>query len=326
MPTYAIALAAAAAALCAIVASYSSFGLLFRIRLGQHATFTPIGSGQAGAAIVEYAPLSHPLLRELRETFCLDAIAGEGADFERLTRLMNWVHGLSAHARTPSRPQRMNGLHLAHLAQEEGKRLNCLMYSTIMNDATLSLGIPSRILYLLPHKNPPPENHVVTAAYCQELGKWVMFDADMNAFVTDPDSAPLGLAEIRRRLVLRQPLSVSDSVDLRYASLLGRRLLKRLYVWYLSKNIFRMVCPVRSEPDYETAKSGRRYMQLIPDGYNDEWLVAPRRTPAGNETWCTRDEEAFWQEPRHGGEAGAEVRSPVGGTTVRVTLDCQGTP
>jgi hypothetical protein len=298
MPTCAIALAAAAFALCAILATYFSFGLLFRVRLSRHATFTPMGSSQAEAAVVEYEPLSHPLLRELRETFRLDAIAGEGGDFERLARLMKWVHALTTHARSPSRPQRMNGLHLAHLAQEEGKRLNCWMYSTIMNDATLSLGIPSRIIYLLPHKDPPSENHVVTTAYCRELGRWVMFDADMNAFVTDPDGTPLGITEIRRRVVYRQPLRVSDSVDLKYASLLGSRLLKRLYLWYLSKNIFRMNCPMRSEPDYETAKSGRRYMQLIPDGYNDEWLDAPRRTPAGNETRYIRDEEAFWQAPQ----------------------------
>lgn len=299
MPYYAAAVVAFAAVLFAILATYLAFGRLFRVRLKRHATFTPIGGSGEETPVVQYAPVSHPTLQGFRETFGLDAIAGEGGDFARLVQVMEWVHGLTTHARNPSRPERMNGPHLARLAQQ-GKRLNCWMYSTIMNDATLSLGIPSRIIYLLPLKDPPSENHVVTSAFCRDLEKWVLFDADMNAFVTDPEGTPLGIAEIRRRIVRRQPLRVSDSVDLRYASLIGSRLLKRLYLWYLSKNIFRMSCPLRSEPDFETAKSDRRYMQLIPDGYNDEWLDAPRRTPRGNETRCIRDENTFWQPPQAG--------------------------
>ena len=99
---------------------------------------------------------------------------------------------------------------------------------------------------------------------------------------TDEDGTPLGIMEIRDRIVRRAPLRVSNTIHMAHAALLGKRLLKRLYIWYLSKNIFRIDCPVRSEPDYEKQPSGRTYLHLIPDGYHDEWLEAPRVTQRGN--------------------------------------------
>ena len=296
LPYYATALVCVGGVLGAILAAYFLIGRLFHVRLSRHATFTPVDGSEDNVPAVQYAAASHPLLQELRKTFGLTDVAGDGSDFTRLVRVMNWVHGLTTHARNPSHPERITGLHLAKLAQQ-GKRINCWMYSIILNDAILALGIPSRIIHLLPPKKSPGESHVVITFYCRDLRRWVMLDADMNGFVTDEDGAPLGVREIRRRIVDRRPLRVSDSVHMKGVSFLRRGIRKRLYLWYLSKNIFRMSCPMQSEPDYETAASGRRYLQLIPDDYNDEWLSVPRRTSAGNEIRYTRDEDAFWQAP-----------------------------
>lgn len=296
MPYYAIAVLVVGAVLSAMLAAYFVIGWRFRVRLSRHVTFTPGERSEEGAAVVDYAPASHPLLQEFRESFGLTSLAGEGSDFARLVRVMNWVHNLTTHARNPSRPEHTSGLHLARLAQQ-GKKINCWMYSTIMNDAVLALGIPARIIHLRPPTEPPRESHVVASAYCRELERWILFDADMNAVVRDEEGMPLGVREIRRRIADRRPLRVSDSVHMKGVSFLGHRIGKRLYLWYLSKNIFRMDCPMLSRPDYEAAASGRRYIQLIPDGYNDPWLAAPHRTPAGNEVRYTRDEDAFWQAP-----------------------------
>jgi hypothetical protein len=171
------------------------------------------------------------------------------------------------------------------------------MYSTVMNDALLSLGFASRITHLYPRKERPNESHVVVSVYSHGHQKWIHVDPDMRAFVTDEGGTPLSIGEIRERIIDRRPLRVSDTIHMAYASLLGKRLLKRLYVWYLSKNIFRIDCPARSEPDYETATSGRTYLQLIPDGYHDDWLKAPRVTERGNTIHYLRDPEAFWAAP-----------------------------
>jgi len=291
-----------------VLGTLVAFGRRFHAHLRRHPRFTPAGP-LASVAPIRYASPGNPVLAEFRETYDLGRIAGSGSEMERLVRLMGWVHGLTTHTRNPSWPERINGLHLANLARTEGKRFNCWMYATVMNDACLSLGFASRIVHLWPHKEHPNESHVVTCVYSRDLSKWVMLDPDMNAYVTDDAGVPLGVDEIRDRLVRGERLRVSDRIQLAYASWLGRLLLKRLYVWYLSKNIFRYDVRARSEPDYETRKSGRVYLHLIPDGYHDDWLAAPRVTARGNTIHYLRDPEAFWQAPDE--DLGRIVENPI---------------
>ncbi|MGB2982807.1 MAG: transglutaminase domain-containing protein, partial [Candidatus Bipolaricaulia bacterium] len=284
----------------ATFAGYFVFGARFRSRLRRHPGFAPLKTQPAWDGVIDYAPPANPILSEFRETHALDAVAGEGSEMERLVRVMQWAHGLTTHAPNPSRPDRMTGLYLTRLALDEGKRFNCWMFATVLNDAYLSLGFASRIVHLWPHRENPNESHVVTNVYSRELEKWVLMDADMCAYVTDEQGIPLGPDEIRERLIRRAPLYVSDTIQMAYASWLGKPLLKRLYLWYLSKNLFRFDCPERSEPDYETRPSGREYVHLIPDGYHDEWLSAPPVTARGNTIHYIRDPAVFWRAPgRH---------------------------
>ncbi|MFC2077910.1 transglutaminase domain-containing protein [Candidatus Bipolaricaulota bacterium] len=273
------------------------FGARFRSRLRRHPGFTPFAKPATWAGSIAYASPAHPILAEFREAFGLDAVAGGGPEMERLVRLMQWVHGLTTHAPNPTKPDRMTGLHLTRLALENGQRFNCWMYATVLNEAYLALGFASRITHLWPHKENPNESHVVTSVYSRELRKWLLMDPDMCAFVTDEHGTTLGGGEIRERLIRRAPLRVSDTIHMAYASWIWKPLLKRLYIWYLSKNIFRFDCPARSESDYESESSGRVYLHLIPDGYHDEWLISPRVTERGNTIHYVRDSDVFWHAP-----------------------------
>jgi hypothetical protein len=273
------------------------FGARFRSRLRRHPAFTSTEEPSSPIPPVTYASPDHPLLDQLRRTYRLDEIAGDGRELDQLARLLTWVHGLTTHARNPSWPERMNGLHLVELAREQGKRFNCWMYATVLNDVLLSLGHASRIIHLWPKKERPNESHVVTSVYSREREKWIHLDPDMCAFVTDESAVPLSVMEIRERIIARQPLRVSDSIHIAGAGWIGRPLLKRVYLWYLSKNIFRMDCRQQSEPDYESHASGKVYLHLIPDGYHDEWLSEPRRTERGNTIRYLRDEQVFWAPP-----------------------------
>lgn len=288
----------------ACLSAVLSYGRRFRADLSRHPRFTS-ASGRAQETRVEaftYAPTSDLLLKGLREALDLRKIAGNGPEMQQWINLLTWVHNLTTHARNPSRPERMDGLHLAHLAINDGKRFNCWMYATVLNDVLLSLDYASRIVHLWPHRETPGESHLVTAAYSQSMRKWIHLDPDMCAYVMDDQGVPLGIAEIRERLIRRQTLRVSDSIHMAGAGWMGRALLKKLYLWYLAKNIFRFECPVHSAPGYETAPSGRTYIHLIPDGYHDEWLVEPRTTPRGNTIRYVRDPKAFWQAPTPRGE------------------------
>lgn len=297
MPGFVIAILALAGLIASIAMVLTFFGFRFRSRLRRHPQFTPPAGVSAALDSIVYASPEHPTLVALRDKHDLERVAGQGTEVERLARLMEWVHGLTTHARSPSWPERLDGLHLAELAREQGKRFNCWMYAIVLNDVLLSMGYASRVIHLWPHKEHPNESHVVTCVYSRALSKWVMLDPDMCAYITDEAGSPLGVDEIRARIIRCEPLRVADSIHLAYASLLGRPLLKRLYLWYLSKNIFRYDTPARSEPDYERSTSGRTHVHLIPDGYHDEWLTSPRVTQRGDTIRYVRDPEAFWQLP-----------------------------
>jgi len=297
MPGFVIAILALAGLIASIAMVLAFFGFRFHSRLRRHPAFTPPAESSAPLGSIVYAPPEHAILAALREKYDLESVAGQGTEMERLARLMEWVHGLTTHARNPSWPERLNGLHLAELAREQGKRFNCWMYSIVLNDVLLSMGYASRVIHLWPYKELPNDSHVVTCVYSRDLSKWVMLDPDMCACITDEAGSPLGVEEIRARIIRREQLRVADSVHLAYASLLGRPLLKRLYIWYLSKNIFRYDTPARSEPDYERTTPGKTHIHLIPDGYHDEWLAAPHITKRGNTIRYVRDPEAFWQVP-----------------------------
>jgi len=271
-------------------------------RLQLHPRFTPheLASNEAPAEAFRYASASDPLLTEFKEEFKLDAIAGEGSEIERWMRLMNWVHQLTVRSPSPKHPKEYSGLYLARAALAKRQRFNCVMYSTVLNDALLSLGYCSRIVCMYPIQEPPSECHYIVTVFSRELKKWVMLDADFRTIVTNEQGIPLHPGEIREHLLEGKHLLYSDSIHSN--GVISRWLVpKRFWKWslskYLAKNVFRFQGAIESSPRYEDLPSGRTYIQLIPDGYHDEWLDKPRETKLGNTIIYTRDETYFWSVP-----------------------------
>jgi hypothetical protein len=268
----------------------------FMRRLRAYATF----SGRAASAPIPptvYAAPDHAKLRKLRKEVPLEQIAGTGSDAARAIALMRWVHRLAKHSPNPPRPKELDAVHLIHLCREKGQRLNCWLFATILNDVYLALGFASRIIHLNPFAETPRESHIVTCVYLRDVGRWVLMDPDMRAYIVDEQGMQIGVREVRARLSSGLPLHINDDVDMAGVNWLPRSLRKALYRWYLSKNCFRYDCPAKSEPGYESIPNGRVYVQAIPDGYHEEWLAAPRVTPRGNTILCTTDEDAFWTSP-----------------------------
>jgi hypothetical protein len=171
MPGFVIAILALAGLIASIVMVLTFFGFRFRSRLRRHPQFTPPAGPSAALDSIVYASPEHPTLAAFRKKHDFESVAGQGTELERLARLMEWVHGLTTHARNPSWPERRNGLHLAELAREQGKRFNCWMYAIVLNDVLLSMGYASRVIHLWPHKEHPNESHVVTCVYSRDLSK-----------------------------------------------------------------------------------------------------------------------------------------------------------
>lgn len=269
------------------------------------------GSLADGVAF-SYQSADAPPLQELRGTYRLDQVAGQGNEFEQQLALMRWVHRLTKHAVNPSQPEQIHALHLIPLCQDEGKRINCWMFATILTEVYLAMGYPARLVHLLPVNEKPKESHFVTAVYSTQFEKWIMIDPDTMGYVTDEAGTPLGVHEIRERLADRSPLRVNGDIDLYCGRLPFRRLRRAAYKTYLAKNMVRYYASVHSVFDLWSKSGGRTFIEWLPQGYRSASDDAPRRTRQGDTVLATRSVKEFWPIPESAQEVEHVLDTPRG--------------
>jgi len=137
-----------------------------------------------------FRPPDHDSAVRLRRAHRLGEVAGEGDDFRRARRLMNWVRGLWNHGYDHAAVEDGSDALQLIPAGRRGCRFSCGNYAQTFVQCCLAIGIPARRLGIrrretdFPHGYLGNHGHVVAEAYCRELGKWVLFDADLNGFYT----------------------------------------------------------------------------------------------------------------------------------------------
>ncbi|NHK32263.1 MAG: hypothetical protein FK730_12985 [Asgard group archaeon] len=247
---------------------------------------------------IQYGKKTDKNLTQLRQKYDLEKIAGNGLEIEQILNLMRWTHMLTRRASHPSYPEKMNALTLLQLIETKGKKLNCYMYATILNEALLSMGFKSRKIHMKPMKKDPKESHVINTVYSKTLGKWILLDPDFCVYIQDEHGMILSLEEIREKLIKNEPFVVSKEQHYNIGGLWGvivNTLKHRTYRWYISKNIFRFTTALRSAFDYDSKGKKRDYLELIPLGYNDEMdtksIVNKKIT-----TTNTTNSKLFWKD------------------------------
>ena len=268
--------------------------------LAKHATFSGRQPSPTADVSFTYAAPTDENLARLRELYDLDAIAGRGPEVERIIKLARWVFLLTGHADEPEIPKELNAFNLIHLAKDEHMQINCAMKTIILNEVYLAMGWPSRQTHLLPAEKEEEASHYITSVYARSLGKWMMMDPDMGAYVTDEKGMILGVAEIRSRLISDRPLRVKDLVDagrLESARNAWSNFTRGVdYLWFLSDFLFKIQCPQRSVFNLAAELKQVRF-ELIPDGYREDLLQTPRTDERGRKIISINDEGLFWQRP-----------------------------
>jgi hypothetical protein len=269
--------------------------------LKKHPGFSEKPLGYSADIRFQYAPATDADLRKLRETYALDATAGQGPETDRIIRLTRWVFQLAGHANEPEIPKQLNAFNLIRLATVEHMAINCYMKTVILNEVFLAMGFASRQTHLLPHSNEEEESHFITSVYSPAMGNWLLMDPDCGAYVTDENGTILGVAEVRRRLVAGEPLVVMDLSSgqsaFSDAMATAENFMRGVsYPWFLSDFIFKIRCPQLSAFD-QASLPDRVYYELIPDGYREELLQAPGMTQSGKKIIYLNDEQRFWQKP-----------------------------
>ncbi|MFC2082841.1 transglutaminase-like domain-containing protein [Candidatus Bipolaricaulota bacterium] len=269
----------------------------FLRRLREYANFSGTPHSSQWDLIFCTVPPENPGFAKLRTTHALSCVEGVGSDQERAIRVMHWVHDLARHAPNPSTPKDMSAMNLIRLCQEEGQRINCLMYSRILSECLLSLGIPARMIHLLPLQENPKESHFVVSAFLRDQRRWIMLDPDMRGHLANSSNELLGIAEIRDRLVRGDPLVVNDDINMAGIGWMPLQLKRALYRTYIAKNIFRVACYQQSPAAGAISPSDRLVFELIPDGFHPEWLKLPRTSTNGSIRVFVNDAEGFWRAP-----------------------------
>ncbi|MBP7147672.1 MAG: hypothetical protein KBD01_09015 [Acidobacteria bacterium] len=264
----------------------------------------PSFSAQPAEVTFSYAAPEDENLQKLRVTYDLDRVAGGGPEIERLINLARWVYHLTGHANEPTIPEQLNASSLIPLARDGQITMNCYMKTIVLNEVYLAMGFESRQTHLLPAEQEDEESHFVTSVYSRTLRRWLLMDPDLGAYVTDRQGSPLGVAEIRRGLVAGRPLVVLSldpppSFLVQAWSDVRDYIDGTSYLWYLGKNIFKVRCAQDSQFD-QVARPHRLMYELMPGGYREELLRAPRITASGNKIVFITDEAGFWQKPDGG--------------------------
>jgi hypothetical protein len=103
----------------------------------------------------------------------------------------------------------------------------------------------------------------------------------------------LGVEEVRQRLVNNKPLILNPNANWNHKSSANKE--EYLYS-YMSKNLYRLECPVSSEYNYETKAEGkiRQYNMLIPVDYNN--LIKNENSKMFIEHFSNNPTD-FWAKP-----------------------------
>ena len=148
----------------------------------------------------------------MRSRYPLETLVADAADdLERVRIVSRWVHTRFRHdGDNASRYADPIGI-LEEAAA--GARFRCVEYAAVTSGALTSLGIPSRMVWLLTRDEATRHDgvaHVVAEAWLRDRQAWVMVDAQWDA-IPMLDGAPLGVLQLQRTLAARGTLPDVDS-------------------------------------------------------------------------------------------------------------------
>ena len=104
------------------------------------------GNDWSGFPTWEYMGPNNENLIELREKYCLDEIAGNGSQRDKLTKLLEWVSEVIEHDGFIDSPEPRNALHIIETCQREKRGVNCAIKAQVLTEVYLSMDFKSRRL------------------------------------------------------------------------------------------------------------------------------------------------------------------------------------
>lgn len=231
-------------------------------------------------------------LKEVKNFFKLDSVAGSGDELSKIINILNFVHNAIKHNGGNYALCEFDAIDIYNYHKSTGKGVNCRHLAIALNEMYLSMGIPSRYVTCLPKDENDQDCHVINSVYSSQLQKWLWIDPTFNAYIKDEDGNLLSIAEVRERLIASKPLVLNDDANWNNQS----KQTKEDYLdTYMAKNLYWFECVDynRFNPESRYRKIDNQYIALKPIGFRDN---ATGKTKSS--TIVTHDAEYFWQAPQ----------------------------
>jgi len=249
-----------------------------------------------------YQSADDPHLQEIRKTYKLDSIAGQGNEVSKFINIMHWVHNQVPHDGGKGNPPGRNALDMITVCNNEKRGLNCRGLAIVLNECYLAMGFPSRFVTCLPKDSLLIDGdcHVIDMVYSKELKKWLWMDPTFDAYVMNEKGELLGIGEVRERIINGRPLILNP--DANWNRKVSQDKVNYLYS-YMAKNLYLLEAPVNSGYDLETEKPDKdvSYMLLIPLDYHKKSIgkgVSTNNiTKMSWTTYRRNNPDVFWKAP-----------------------------
>jgi len=229
-------------------------------------------------------------LRQLRQHYNLDSIAGNANEETQIINLMRWVHHTVKHDGFKESPAKKNSINFLQQNDAQNSPLNCHAMAILLNDVYLAMGMPSRYVTCFPKDSLDWEYHVINAVYSKMNNKWLYMDPTNAAYIMDSNGQLLSISEVRAHLINNKVLILNP--DANWNQTYSRN--EKEYLWnYMAKNMYWFECPLNNEFDYETEKPNttKTYIRLYPQGYTNSSYTKI-------ETFYTNNESQYWAAPK----------------------------
>ena len=230
-------------------------------------------------------------LKQVRNFFSLDSIAGNGDEISKILNILKWTHNNIRHDGSNWALAEFDAIDLYNYYKATGKGINCRQLAQTLNEMYLSMGIPSRYVTCMPKNPKDPDCHVINSVWSSQLQKWIWIDPTFYAYVKDENGNLLGIAEVRERLINNKPLVLNEDANWNNQTPQTK---EKYLESYMAKNLYWIQCV-----DYSRFNAESRYrntenknVALLPLGFEID-------LPQGiiNPKYVTHDPDYFWQKP-----------------------------
>ncbi len=223
-------------------------------------------------------------LKNVKDFFNLDSIAGQGDEISKIINLMTWVNDNIGH-RNHYGLCEFTSIDIYNYSKSNNSGVNCRLLAMTLNEMYLAMGFKSRYVTCMPKDSMDSDCHVINNVYSDSLKKWLWMDPSFNAYVKDENNNILSIEEVRERMIDERPLILNKDANYH-----GDETTKEWYLdYYMAKNLYWFNCVVNTQFNTESRYrwTQQTYVALCPVGYTPSKQQIPKV--------ITNDNVYFWE-------------------------------